>query len=90
MRLATVASAPDAPVAAGATTLDGKWRADRASLSAYPGGFDGFFHADLVWNIRNSLIVRPRNVPSELLYSPHEEMVRHNCDPEAAAGFLRQ
>ena len=44
LRLATVASAP---VAAGATTLDGKWRADRASLSAYPGGFDGFFHAHL-------------------------------------------
>ena len=47
LRLATVASAPDAPATAGTTTLDGRWRADRSSLSAYPGGFDGFFHAHL-------------------------------------------
>ena len=37
--------APEVP--ASTTTLAGKWRADASRLIAYPGGFDGFFHAEL-------------------------------------------
>lgn len=37
------------PVAtASTTTLEGRWMADRSKLVSYPGGFDGFFHANLV------------------------------------------
>ncbi len=35
-------------------------------------------------------IAEPMTHQRELIYSSHEEMVRHNCDPEAAAGFLRR
>ena len=45
--LAPVAGAPDGPAGAAATSLTGKWRADRSGLISYPGGFDGFFHAQL-------------------------------------------
>ena len=45
--LAPGAGAPDGPAGAAATSLTGKWRADRSRLIAYPGGFDGFFHAQL-------------------------------------------
>ena len=41
------AGAPDRPADAAATSLTGKWRADRSMLISYPGGFDGFFHAQL-------------------------------------------
>ncbi len=34
-------------VPASATTLAGRWRADGSKLISYPGGFDGFFHAQL-------------------------------------------
>jgi len=27
--------------------LEGKWRVDRSNLVVYPGGFDGYFHANL-------------------------------------------
>ena len=47
LRLATVANAPEPPATASTTTLAGKWRADASKLIAYPGGFDGFFHAHL-------------------------------------------
>jgi hypothetical protein len=43
--LAPVSDEPQAP--ARATTLAGKWRADVSKLVEYPGGFDGFFHAEL-------------------------------------------
>lgn len=43
--LTAVASAPAVP--ASTTTLAGKWRADGSKLISYPGGFDGFFHAQL-------------------------------------------
>ena len=45
--LTPVAGAPDGPADAAATSLTGKWRADRSQLISYPGGFDGFFHAQL-------------------------------------------
>ena len=45
--LVPVAGAPDGPAGAAATSLTGKWRADRSRLISYPGGFDGFFHAQL-------------------------------------------
>ena len=46
--LAPIASPSATPTAnAAATTLSGKWRADRSALVSYPGGFDGFFHAQL-------------------------------------------
>ena len=45
LALATVTAAPAVP--ASTTTLDGKWRADASKLVVYPGGFDGFFHAQL-------------------------------------------
>ena len=34
-------------------------------------------------------ISEPMTHQRELMYVPHEEMVRHNCDPEAASGFVR-
>ena len=43
--LTPTAGAPDGPADAAATSLTGKWRADRSQLVSYPGGFDGFFHA---------------------------------------------
>jgi hypothetical protein len=43
--LAPVAKAPRAQ--ARATSLAGRWRADVSKLVEYPGGFDGFFHAQL-------------------------------------------
>ena len=43
--LTPAADAPDRPADAAATSLTGKWRADRSILMSYPGGFDGFFHA---------------------------------------------
>ena len=131
--LAPVAGAPEAQAGAAATSLTGKWRADRSRLISYPGGFDGFFHALLkltergaaaqaaydplsAENPESTCIGRP--TPSafvssagylldfqldedpeyiaepfahrrELIYSPHEEMFRHNCDPEAAGRFVR-
>jgi len=45
LALATVTEAPALP--ANTMTLDGKWRADASKLVVYPGGFDGFFHAQL-------------------------------------------
>jgi hypothetical protein len=36
-----------AGVAAGTSTLEGIWRADSSKLISYPGGFDGFFIAQL-------------------------------------------
>lgn len=39
------AGAPQVP--ARASSLEGKWRADASKLVEYPGGFDGFFHAQL-------------------------------------------
>ena len=45
--LAAVATAPEAQAGARTTTILGKWRADRSQLISYPGGFDGFFHAQL-------------------------------------------
>ncbi len=43
--LATVTRAPAVP--ASTPTLGGRWRADATKLISYPGGFDGFFHAQL-------------------------------------------
>ena len=37
----------EAQVTASTTTLDGRWMADTTSLVTYPGGFDGFFRAQL-------------------------------------------
>ncbi len=34
-------------VAAATASLAGRWRADTSKLANYPGGFDGFFHANL-------------------------------------------
>jgi len=45
--LTAVADAPEATAGASTTTVTGKWRADRSKLVSYPGGFDGFFHAQL-------------------------------------------
>lgn len=45
LNLAAVSEAPAVP--ASTTTLAGTWRADVAKLVPYPGGFDGFFHAQL-------------------------------------------
>ncbi len=47
LNLVGVAGAPEGSAGVAATTLTGKWRADRSKLVAYPGGFDGFFHAQL-------------------------------------------
>jgi len=41
------ARAGPSDVPASATTLEGKWRVDRSNLIVYPGGFDGYFHANL-------------------------------------------
>jgi hypothetical protein len=43
--LAARSGSSDEP--ASSTTLEGKWRVDRSNLVAYPGGFDGYFHANL-------------------------------------------
>ena len=43
--LAAVSAAPQVPPSA--SSLTGVWRADVSKLVAYPGGFDGFFHANL-------------------------------------------
>lgn len=43
-------TAGGAPAAATATTLDGRWIADRSATMSYPGGFDGFFNALLTLN----------------------------------------
>ena len=45
--LTPASGAPDGSANAAATSLTGKWRADRSMLISYPGGFDGFFHAQL-------------------------------------------
>ena len=37
----------DAQVTASTSTLAGRWMADVPKLVSYPGGFDGFFHAEL-------------------------------------------
>jgi hypothetical protein len=34
-------------VTALAETMSGRWRADTSKLDTYPGGFDGFFHANM-------------------------------------------
>lgn len=44
--LSTATIAPAAP--ATTSTLAGTWLADRMATFSYPGGFDGFFHAQLV------------------------------------------
>ena len=44
--LDTAAAAPD--VTASTSSLAGLWTADAAALASYPGGFDGFFRAQLV------------------------------------------
>ena len=33
-----------------AASLAGKWMTDRSTVQSYPGGFDGFFHANLALN----------------------------------------
>ena len=45
--LATPTSGETPQQAARATSLAGRWRADGDKLIRYPGGFDGFFHANL-------------------------------------------
>ena len=45
--LATISSAQAAGSTASTTTMAGNWRADASKLISYPGGFDGFFHAQL-------------------------------------------
>ena len=45
LNLTAVAGPPEVPPST--TTLTGVWRADVSKLVAYPGGFDGFFHANL-------------------------------------------
>ena len=37
----------ESAVTARSTTLDGKWMANSSELVSYPGGFDGFFRAEL-------------------------------------------
>ena len=44
--LPTVTDAPE--VTASTSTLSGVWTADAGALDSYPGGFDGFFRAQLV------------------------------------------
>ena len=46
--LAATVEAPATPVPA--TSLAGKWLTDRSTVQRYPGGFDGFFHANLSLN----------------------------------------
>ena len=46
--LAATVEAPTTPVPA--TSLAGKWLTDRSTVQRYPGGFDGFFHANLNLN----------------------------------------
>ena len=43
--LSLAAGAAASEVTPPATSLAGKWQADRSSVESYPGGFDGFFHA---------------------------------------------
>ena len=43
-------------------SLTGKWRADRSRLISYPGGFDGFFHAQLK--------LTERGVAAQAAYDP--------------------
>jgi len=38
---------PDRDVQASTSTLEGRWMADASRLTRYPGGFDGFFKAQL-------------------------------------------
>ncbi len=45
--LTAVASTSAESATAGTTTMAGNWRADTSKLISYPGGFDGFFHAQL-------------------------------------------
>ena len=45
--------APDAGVST--SSLAGKWMADRSKLISYPGGFDGFFRAQLVLTEKGKL-----------------------------------
>jgi hypothetical protein len=44
------AGAPGPEITPPATSLAGKWLADRSSLQSYPGGFDGFFNALMTTN----------------------------------------
>jgi hypothetical protein len=44
--LGTAEAPPETPVAA--TSLEGKWLSDRGATMDFPGGFDGFFLAQLV------------------------------------------
>jgi hypothetical protein len=44
--LGTAVAAPAVPPSA--SSLAGRWMADRSATFNYPGGFDGFFHAQLV------------------------------------------
>ena len=60
--LVPVAGAPDGPADAAATSLTGKWRADRSMLISYPGGFDGFFHA--------LLKITERGLAAQAAYDP--------------------
>ena len=46
--LAATVEAPATPVPA--ISLAGKWLTDRSTVQRYPGGFDGFFHANLSLN----------------------------------------
>jgi hypothetical protein len=48
LNLGARVKAPD--VVPPATSIAGKWLTDRASTKQYPGGFDGFFHANLTLN----------------------------------------
>ena len=43
--MGTALAAPEVP--ATTSTLAGRWMADRSATFRYPGGFDGFFHAQL-------------------------------------------
>ena len=46
LALASIAAVPN--LSARTDTLSGRWLADRSKLVSYPGGYDGFFHAQLV------------------------------------------
>ena len=60
--LVPVTGAPEGQAGAVATSLTGKWRADRSKLISYPGGFDGFFHAQLK--------LTERGVAAQAAYDP--------------------
>ncbi len=50
LRLANATGGAPTAASAAATSLEGRWIADRAATMSYPGGFDGFFNALLSLN----------------------------------------